>query len=441
MAKQLSTALAHECLFIDFLSKEEHKTVFEALKHPGWVDAMQDELNQFARYKVWTLVLAPSVARLEAIKIFLAFATYMNFIFYQMDLKSAFLNGKLKEEFYVKQPLGFESNEFPNHVCKLDKSLYGLKQAPRACTKLCKQSAKLMTQRYEISMMGILTYFLGFQIKQSERGISINQEKYVKDLLKKYDINGSSVKTLMVPPNNLGPDLSAKAVNETQFRGMIFALMANLSHYGSDALAEAAVQNFNSPAQQDALILSVIEQLKTKINLENKSINDTLTAELERYKEQVKVLKKGQSVDLKSAYNILESCVQSVEIVLSSSNHPTSDIEDAFSSNSPDYVLTSPDYFPASPGNTSSDPSNNSYDLEISPSKDAETPVKSSILVSPSSSVGSSSPVRSITPPPDYPFDESIFAELDNLLWIIPRPLGSKPVPKEPNESDAHLWK
>ncbi|GKE09824.1 retrovirus-related pol polyprotein from transposon TNT 1-94, partial [Tanacetum coccineum] len=72
------------------------------------------------------------VARLEAIRIFLAFATYMNFIVYQMDVKSAFLNRKLKEEVYVKQPLGFKSGEFPNHVCKLDKALYGLKQAPRA---------------------------------------------------------------------------------------------------------------------------------------------------------------------------------------------------------------------------------------------------------------------------------------------------------------------
>ncbi|GKD25093.1 retrovirus-related pol polyprotein from transposon TNT 1-94, partial [Tanacetum coccineum] len=72
------------------------------------------------------------VARLEAIRIFLAFATYMNFIVYQIDVKSAFLNGKLKEEVYVKQPPGFESSEFPNHVCKLDKTLYGLKQAPRA---------------------------------------------------------------------------------------------------------------------------------------------------------------------------------------------------------------------------------------------------------------------------------------------------------------------
>ncbi|GKB21954.1 hypothetical protein Tco_0855877 [Tanacetum coccineum] len=122
------------------------------------------------------------------------------------------------------------------------------------------------------------------------------------------------------------------------------ALMANLSHYGSDALAkvhdpnnvdtniinqgvqyvtesqQAAVQNSNSSAQQDALILYVIKQLKsqvincTKINLDNKSINDTLTAELERYKEQVKVLKEGQNIDLKSKDNISDSCEQSVEI-------------------------------------------------------------------------------------------------------------------------------
>ncbi|GJW26370.1 retrovirus-related pol polyprotein from transposon TNT 1-94 [Tanacetum coccineum] len=72
------------------------------------------------------------VARMEAIRIFLVFATYMNFKVFRMDVKSAFLNGKLKEEVYVKQPHGFESNEFPDYVCKLDKALYGLKQAPRA---------------------------------------------------------------------------------------------------------------------------------------------------------------------------------------------------------------------------------------------------------------------------------------------------------------------
>ncbi|GKA49558.1 retrovirus-related pol polyprotein from transposon TNT 1-94 [Tanacetum coccineum] len=172
MAKQLSAASAHECLFVDFLSEEEPKKVSEArLVAQGYNQQEGIDYDE---------TFAP-VARLEAIRIFLAFATYIKFIVYQMDVKSAFLNGKLKEEVYVQQPQGFESNEFPNHVCKLDKALYGLKQASRAC------------------MMGVLTYFLGFQIRQSERGISINQEKYVKDLLKKYDINSSSVKTLMVP--------------------------------------------------------------------------------------------------------------------------------------------------------------------------------------------------------------------------------------------------
>nr|GEV99345.1 hypothetical protein [Tanacetum cinerariifolium]GEV99354.1 hypothetical protein [Tanacetum cinerariifolium] len=75
--------------------------------------------------------------------------------------------------------------------------------------------------------------------------------------------------------------------------------------------------------------------------------------------------------------------------------------------------------------------------IPSTPSRDTEPPIGSLMLLSPSSSVGSSSPVRSTTPPPDYPFNESIFAELDNLLWIIPRPLGSEPISEEPNESDA----
>ncbi|GJU49624.1 retrovirus-related pol polyprotein from transposon TNT 1-94 [Tanacetum coccineum] len=122
MAAKLIAASASECLFADFLS-----------------DAMQEELNQFYRNKLWTLeegidydeTFAP-VPRMKSIRIFLAFATYTNFKVYQMDVKSAFLNGKVKEEFYVKQPPGFESSEFLDYVCKLDKALYGLKQAPKA---------------------------------------------------------------------------------------------------------------------------------------------------------------------------------------------------------------------------------------------------------------------------------------------------------------------
>nr|GEV52014.1 retrovirus-related Pol polyprotein from transposon TNT 1-94 [Tanacetum cinerariifolium] len=135
MAAKLTAASASECLFADFLSEIEPKKVSEALKHPGWIDAMQEELNHLYRNKVWTLVPLPygkiaigskwvfmnnkvrlvaqcysqeegidydetfaPVARMEAIKIFLAFSTYMNFKVYQMDVKSAFLNGKLKED-------------------------------------------------------------------------------------------------------------------------------------------------------------------------------------------------------------------------------------------------------------------------------------------------------------------------------------------------------
>ncbi|GJT48955.1 retrovirus-related pol polyprotein from transposon TNT 1-94 [Tanacetum coccineum] len=210
---------------------------------------------------------------MEAIRIFLAFATYMNFKVYQMDVKSAFLNGKLKEEVYVKQPPGFESNEFPDYVFKLDKALYGLKQAPRAwfetlstfliqnkftrgridntlfiykskgdvllvqvyvddiifgstSYKLCKQFEKLMTKKFEMGMIGELTYIIGLQIKQDNKGISIFQEQYTRNLLKKYEVSNSySVKTPMVPPNNLGPDLARKSVNETLYRGMIGSLM------------------------------------------------------------------------------------------------------------------------------------------------------------------------------------------------------------------------
>ncbi|GKA12073.1 hypothetical protein Tco_0691619 [Tanacetum coccineum] len=117
---------------------------------------------------------------------------------------------------------------------------------------------------------------------------------------------------------------------------------------------------------------------------------------------------------------------------MSSPNHLTSDIEDAFSSNFSDY-------FPASPGNTSSKSSNNSSGLVPIASPTLFLFINDPLLNVITITNDSSSPVRSTTPPPDYPFDESIFAELDNSLWIIPRPLGSEPVPEESNESDACL--
>ncbi|GKC11203.1 retrovirus-related pol polyprotein from transposon TNT 1-94 [Tanacetum coccineum] len=167
------------CLFACFLSQNEPKKISEALEDESWVDAMQEELLQFKIQKVWILVDLPygkkaigtkwvyrnkkdergvvvrnkarlvaqghrqeegidydevfaPVARIEAIRIFLAFASYMGFIVYQMDVKSAFLYGKIDEEVYVSQPPGFIDSKYPQKVYKVVKALYGLHQAPRA---------------------------------------------------------------------------------------------------------------------------------------------------------------------------------------------------------------------------------------------------------------------------------------------------------------------
>ncbi|GJS24394.1 ribonuclease H-like domain-containing protein [Tanacetum coccineum] len=134
------------CLFACFLSQIEPKKISEALEDESWVDAMQEELLQFKIQKARVVprgyrqeegidydeVFAP-VARIEAIRIFLAFASYMGFIVYQMDVKSAFLYGTIDEEVYVSQPPGFVDPKFPKKVYKVVKALYGLHQAPRAC--------------------------------------------------------------------------------------------------------------------------------------------------------------------------------------------------------------------------------------------------------------------------------------------------------------------
>jgi hypothetical protein len=172
------------------------------------------------------------VARLESIRMSLAYATHHNFKLYQMDVKSAFLNGSIKEEVYMQQPPSFESEGYPNHVYKLHKTLYGLKQAPRAWYKclmdflikigfrigkadstlftkkmgkilficqiyvddiifdstnksFCDKFNKIMTDRFEMSMMSVLIFFLVFQIKQAKEGTFISQTKYTRDILKK----------------------------------------------------------------------------------------------------------------------------------------------------------------------------------------------------------------------------------------------------------------
>ncbi|GJV23949.1 copia protein [Tanacetum coccineum] len=111
------------CMYALTVSTVEPKNVKEAMTDPAWIESMQEELLQFKRLDVWVM---------EAIRIFLAYATHKSFTVFQMDMKTAFLHGTLKDDVYVCQPKGFIDTDHPSHVYKLRKALYGLKQAPRA---------------------------------------------------------------------------------------------------------------------------------------------------------------------------------------------------------------------------------------------------------------------------------------------------------------------
>ncbi|GJU63556.1 retrovirus-related pol polyprotein from transposon TNT 1-94 [Tanacetum coccineum] len=213
------------------------------------------------------------VARLESIRILLAYAYALDFKLFHMDVKSAFLNGFINEEVYVAQPLGFIDFEKPDHVYKLKKALYGLKQAPKAWydrlkaflikheykmgmvdntlfTKkkssnfiivqiyvddiifgstsqdMCNEFAKIMHDEFEMSMMGELNFFLGLQIKQMEDGIFFNQSKYIKEMLKKFGLEESKpMKTPMSSDTKLTKDEECESVDSTKYRGMIGILL------------------------------------------------------------------------------------------------------------------------------------------------------------------------------------------------------------------------
>ncbi|GJU73312.1 retrovirus-related pol polyprotein from transposon TNT 1-94 [Tanacetum coccineum] len=169
------------------------------------------------------------VAKLDAIRIFLAYAAHMNMIVYQMDVKTAFLNGILREEVYVSQPDGFVDQDNPNHVYKLKKALYGLKQAPRAWYDLL--SKFLLSQEFSKGTVDP-TLFIRRQgkdillISQSPRGIFLNQSKYALESLKKYGMESSDpVDTPMVEKSKLDEDPQGKAVDPTHYRGMVGTLM------------------------------------------------------------------------------------------------------------------------------------------------------------------------------------------------------------------------
>ncbi|GJV47729.1 retrovirus-related pol polyprotein from transposon TNT 1-94 [Tanacetum coccineum] len=317
--KQLETD-AMWCFFNEFLTHVEPKTYMQALEHSCWIEAMQEEIHEFERLDVWILVPCPDniliiplkwifkikldeygdvlknkarlvakgyrqeagidfeesfapVARLEAIRLFIAHAASMNMVIFQMDVKTAFLNGELNEVVYVSQPEGFVDPEHPSHVYRLKKALYGLKQAPRAWydklsafliksgftkgvvdptlftrktgkhlllvqiyvddiifastnPKACKLFAFEMNSTFKMSMMGQMSFFLGLQVSQNPRGIFINQSKYAQEILKKFGFDSCTpIDTPMAERPNLDEDKGGKLIDPTRFCGMVGSLM------------------------------------------------------------------------------------------------------------------------------------------------------------------------------------------------------------------------
>nr|GEU85342.1 hypothetical protein [Tanacetum cinerariifolium] len=240
------------CIFVGYSTQlRAYRNIKEAMADSAWIEAMQEEIHRFKRLDNIVIrnkarlvakgygqkegidfeeSFAP-VARLEAIQLFIAYAAHKSFPVYQMDVKTTFLYGPLKEEVYVNQPDGFIYPYHPDRVYRLKNVLYGLKQAPRAwydelsnflvskglskgsidptlfitkhgediflvqiyvddiifgstSLKLSKKFEKLMHNKFEMSMMRELKFFLGIQIHQSPRSIFINQAKYAQEILK-----------------------------------------------------------------------------------------------------------------------------------------------------------------------------------------------------------------------------------------------------------------
>nr|GEX11691.1 hypothetical protein [Tanacetum cinerariifolium] len=151
------------------------------------------------------------VARLEAVRIFLAYVAHKNIVIYQIDVKTMFLKGNLREEVYVSQPDKFVDLDNPNHVYKLKKALYGLKQAPSTWYDML--SLFLISQDFSKGSVD------GLQISQSPRGIFINQSKYALESLKKYGFESCDpVDTPMVEISKLDEDKEGKAIDPSHYR-------------------------------------------------------------------------------------------------------------------------------------------------------------------------------------------------------------------------------
>jgi hypothetical protein len=359
---QPTSEVANQVSYSCYLAQTERKKVDEALQDEGWVSAMNDELHQFTRNDVCTLVPHPAelsiigtkwifknktdehgivvrnkasliaqgytqidgvdfdetfalVARLESIRILLSIACHLGFKLYQMDVKSAFLNGVFQEEVYVEQPKGFQDPHHPHHVYKLKKALYGPKQAPRAwyerlttyllakgfirrqadrtlfiknqgthkliaqiyvddiiflatLDSLAHEFSEEMKKEFEMSMIGKLNYFLGLQVKQTAKGIFISQSKYAKDLVKWFGLDGKSrARTPMSTSVKISSDLAGKSVDPSLYRSMIGSLLYLTASRPDIAFSVGVCARFQANPKESHL---------TAVKRIIKYVNDTL---------------------------------------------------------------------------------------------------------------------------------------------------------------------
>jgi hypothetical protein len=348
---------------IAFISMLEPKNFNEASKDDHWVKAMNDEHDQIEKNNTWEMVYRPEgkniigskwifknnlneqgqvvrnkarlvckgyaqiegldfdetfvpVARLEAIRMFLAYVCHKRFKVYQMDVNSSFLNGDLSEEVYMEQPEGFELSDNPDLVCKLKKALYGLKQAPRAwyhkldmylkdkgfkrgtvdnnlyikiedndmlivlvyvydiifgCNKdsLVQWFSSAMDSEFEMSMIGELSFFLGLQITQRSEGMFISQEKYLREMLKRFQMEDSKpVNTPMVTGCKLNKDDDSPDVDQSSYRSMIDSLLYIIASHLDIMHHVGMVRRYQSAPKQSHLlaIKRIFRYLKETMN-------------------------------------------------------------------------------------------------------------------------------------------------------------------------------
>nr|GEV65633.1 hypothetical protein [Tanacetum cinerariifolium] len=212
------------CMYALTVRTTEPKTIKEAMADSAWIEAMQEELHQFDRLQEEGIDFEESfapVARLEAVRIFIAYAAHKSFPIYQMDIKTAFLNGPLNEEVYVAQPDGFVDPDHPEKVYQLRKTLYRLKQAPRAWYD---ELSKFLTSKGFTKGTIDLTLFT---IRYGEDILLVQiYAKYTFEILHKHGMDkGQSIGTPMATKPKLDADLRGNLVVQTDYRSKIGSLM------------------------------------------------------------------------------------------------------------------------------------------------------------------------------------------------------------------------